>query len=35
MGAIHLNATPKALTLTLYDRHRTAIDHLQVPSKKR
>ena len=35
MGAIHLNATPKALTLTLYDRHGTAIDHLQVPSKKR
>lgn len=33
VSAMHLDATPKALTLTLYDRHGTAIDQVKVPAK--
>lgn len=35
VSAIHLEATPKTLTLTLYDRHGTAIDRATILAKKR
>lgn len=34
VSAIHLDATPEVLTLTLYNRHGTAIDQVKVPAKR-